>query len=369
MGDRQYQICTKTVMDTTDPDITFDEAGVSNHYYEYQNLAKRLLLPATDREKALKAIVDTIKSAGEGKEYDCLLGLSGGVDSSYMAYLAVSLGLRPLVIHFDNGWNSELAVSNIESIVKKLNLGLETFVIDWEEFKDVQVAFLRASVPNLEVPTDHAIKASLFNIANERGIKFILSGSNVVTEGILPRSWGHQADDLRSLKAIHRRFGTKRLRTFPQLGILKYAYFYYVKGIRTVRILNYIDYSKHTAIATLEKELGWRNYGGKHYESIFTQFFQAHYLPAKFNIDKRKAHLSTLICSGQISRDEAIEELKNPLYTPELLDEHLTYVLKKFGFSRNEWNAIMQSAPASHRDYPSNERAIEFLTSIKNSIS
>lgn len=356
-------------MDTTDPDITFDGAGISNHYHEYQRLAKRLLLPTSEREKALREIVNNIKVAGHNKEYDCLLGLSGGVDSSYMAYLAVSLGLRPLVIHFDNGWNSELAVSNIENIVKKLNLGLETFVIDWEEFKDVQIAFLKASVPNLEVPTDHAIKASLFKIANERGIKYILSGSNVVTEGILPKSWGHQSDDLRSLQAIHKRFGKRRLKTFPQLGILKYAYFYYLRGIRTTRLLNYIEYSKSTATTTLEKEVGWRNYGGKHYESIFTQFFQAYYLPAKFGIDKRKAHLSTLICSGQITRDEALAELEKPLYTSEMLEEHLTYVLKKFGFSLNEWEKIMQSAPGSHRDFPSNERMIELLTSLKKSIS
>lgn len=333
-------------MDTSDPDITFDEQGISNHYYEYQSLASRLLLPPEEREKELAKILDSIKTSGKGSEYDCVLGLSGGVDSSYMAYLAVSWGLRPLVIHFDNGWNSELAVGNIESIVKKLNLELETFVIDWEEFKDIQIAFLKASVPNVEVPTDHAIKASLFKIASERGIKFVLSGSNVVTEGILPKAWGHQADDLRSLRAIHKRFGKKRLANFPQLGILKYAYYYYGKGIRTVRLLNYIDYNKKKAVETLEKELGWRNYGGKHYESVFTQFFQAYYLPTKFNIDKRRAHLSTLICSGQITRDEALEELRKPLYTPDLLEEHRTYVLKKLGFSAAEWEAIMRTPPA-----------------------
>lgn len=362
-------MCTKTVMDTTDPDITFDENGVSNHYYEYQSLAKRVLLPPEQREQALRSIVEQIKDAGKGKEYDCVLGLSGGVDSSYMAYLASELGLRPLTIHFDNGWNSELAVKNIENIVKKLNFGLETYVIDWEEFKDIQISFLRASVPNVEVPTDHAIKAALFKIASQRGIKYILSGSNAVTEGILPHSWGHQADDLRSLRAIHRRFGQIKLKTFPTLSLGMYTFYLYVKRIQSIRLLNYIDYNKRDAIRVLENELGWRYYGGKHYESVFTQFFQAYYLPQKFNIDKRKAHLSTLICSGQVTRDEALEELKKPLYDPQLLREHIEYVTKKFGFTREEWNRIMYDKPKTHRDYPSNEGMIKLLTTLKQKIS
>src|SRR5688572_29276058 len=185
---KPYQMCSKTVMDTTDPDISFDAKGISNHYYEYQALAKKVLLPIPDRAAALATIAASIKEAGKNQDYDCVLGLSGGVDSSYMAYLASNLGLRPLTIHFDNGWNSELAVRNIEGIVKKLNFDLETYVINWEEFKDIQIAFLKASVPNVEVPTDHAIKASLFKIANERNIKYILSGSNIVTEGILPKA-------------------------------------------------------------------------------------------------------------------------------------------------------------------------------------
>jgi len=363
-----YQMCTKTVMDTTDPDITFDENGISNHYYEYQALAQRVLVPLSVRENHLQQIVHAIKESGKDNEYDCVLGLSGGVDSSYMAYLASKLGLRPLTIHFDNGWNSELAVKNIEHIVKKLNLGLETYVIDWQEFKDIQIAFLKASVPNVEVPTDHAIKASLFRIASERKIKYILSGSNVVTEGILPSSWGHQADDLKSLRAIHNAYGKVKLKTFPELSIGRYAYYLYVKKIKSIRLLNYIDYNKAAAVQTLQQELGWRYYGGKHYESVFTQFFQAHYLPTKFNIDKRKAHLSTLICSGQTTREEALEELKNPLYDPNVLKEHLTYVIKKLGLSQSEWNEIMNASPRTHREFPSSEKMIQVLTGIKNKL-
>jgi N-acetyl sugar amidotransferase len=363
---RPYQICTKTVMDTTDPSITFNENGVSNHYYEYQALANRVLLPSPAREETFNKLVNQMKEAGKGKEYDCVLGLSGGVDSSYMAYLASKVGLRPLTIHFDNGWNSELAVKNIENIVKKLNLGLETYVIDWEEFKDIQISFLKASVPNVEVPTDHAIKAALFKIASDRGIKYILSGSNVVTEGILPHSWGHQADDLTSLKAIHKKFGKVRLNTFPQLSIAKYAYYLYVKRITSVRLLNYIDYKKSDAVNVLEQELGWKYYGGKHYESVFTQFFQAYYLPAKFNIDKRRAHLSTLICSGQTTREEALKELEAPLYNPTLLQEHVEYVTKKFGLTRQEWDEIMAAEPRTHKDFPSNDELIGTLVKIKN---
>ena len=356
------------MMDTTDPDITFDAEGVSNHYYEYFELAKKVLPPSDLREQKLQEALKNIKTFGQGRDYDCILGLSGGVDSSYMALLAAKYGLRPLVIHFDNGWNSELAVKNIENIVKRLNFDLETFVIDWEEFRDIQVAFLKASVPNVEVPTDHAIKASLYHIANKRGIRYILSGSNVVTEGILPDSWGHQADDLRSLRAIHDRYGKRPLKTFPQLSIARYAYYTFVKKIRSFRILDYVDYNKAEAIKVLERELGWRYYGGKHYESVFTQFFQAYYLPAKFGIDKRKAHLSTLICSGQYTREEALKELEKELYPHDLLQEHLTYVLKKLQLSEMEWEEIMQSPIRSHRDFPSNEKLIRRLVGLKKKL-
>jgi N-acetyl sugar amidotransferase len=362
-------MCTKTVMDTTDPDITFDGTGVSNHYYKYLALSRKLILQPPAREQALDQIVNIIKESGKNQEYDCVLGLSGGVDSSYMAYLASRLGLRPLTIHFDNGWNSELAVKNIESIVKKLNFDLETYVIDWEEFKDIQIAFLKASVPNVEVPTDHAIKAALYKIANDRKIKYILSGSNVVTEGILPSAWGHHADDLKSLKAIHKKFGKLKLNTFPQLSILRYAYYLFIKGIKSICLLDHIDYNKSKAIQTLQNELGWKYYGGKHYESVFTQFFQAYYLPTKFNIDKRKAHLSTLICSGQLSRQEAIEELGKPLYECEKLSEHIAYVIKKFGFSAQEWESIMTSATRTHREFPSNEKIIKVLTGLKKKLT
>lgn len=368
MTSNNYRMCTRTVMDTTDPEISFDEQGVSNHYYEYQEKAARILLPTGERKKAFDRIVGEIKGSGKGKTYDCLIGLSGGVDSSYITHMAGKLGLKALIVHFDNGWNSELAVNNIKKLVTKYNFDLHTLVVDWEEFKDIQLSFFKASVPNIEMVTDHAIIATLFRIAKKYNIKYLISGSNVVTEGILPEAWGYDASDFYHIRRIHRRFGKVSFRTFPKLSLADYFLHMMVWRVKKVNILNYLDYSKEKAIRELESEVGWQYYGGKHYESVFTQFFQAYVLPQKFGFDKRKAHLSTLICSGQITREEALKQLQEPLYDERQLREHKEYMLKKWGISRELFEEIMSLPPKRHEDYPSNRRLMAIALKAKKLI-
>lgn len=348
-----YQICARCIMDTTDPDIEFDENGICNHCRGYDKLARKYVFTGKEGEQKLGEIVDKIKEQGENQEYDCIMGLSGGVDSTYTAYLAKQLGLRPLAVHLDNGWDSEIAAKNIEHIVKKLDLNLYTYLIDWNEFRDLQLAYFKASVVDIEAVTDHAIIATWYNIANERGIKYIVSGTNIVTEGIMPESWFHYKYDLKNLEAVHNQFGTVKLKTFPRLGVGKQLYYQYIKNIKSVSILNYIPYVKKDAKKLIAQELDWKDYGAKHYESIFTRFYQAYILPRKFNIDKRKAHLSSLICSGQIMREDALEEIKKDLYAKEDLEKDKEYVLKKLGLANEEFEKIMNLPVKSHFDYES----------------
>ena len=361
----EHRICTRCVMDTTDPEIKFDENGVCNHCKRYEELVRLKLLTGEEREKRLKEIVGKIKRYGKNKKYDCIIGVSGGVDSSYVAYIAKKLGLRPLAVHLDNGWDTELAISNMEKILKKLDIDLYTYVVDWEEFRDLQLAYFKASVVDIEVVTDHAIIAALYDIADKRKIKYILSGSNIVTEGIMPNSWGYNKNDLRNLKDIYKRYGTVKLKTYPTMGLFKWLYYRFIKGIQTIPLLNYVDYNKKEAKKLLISEFGWEDYGGKHYESIFTKFYQAYILPTKFNIDKRKAHLSTLICSGQISREEALEELKKPLYVADELERDKEYVLKKLGLSEKEFEDLMKLPVKEHQEYKTDEWIFLPLSRLK----
>lgn len=363
------QVCVRTVMDTTDPEISFDQAGVSNHWYEYREIHETQLL---DREQAsveLSRVVEKIRGWGTGKPYDCVLGLSGGVDSSYLAYLAVELGLRPLVVHFDNGWNTELAVNNIERVIKSLGLDLFTYVMDWPEFRDLQRAYFKASVLDLDVPTDHMIFGALYKIARQYRIKVILSGANIVTEAILPRSWYYPKFDLANLRGIHRRYGTMRLRHLPAMGLGRMIYYGAVCGIIQLRLLDLIDYNKKAAKTLLTEKYGWRDYGGKHYESIFTRFYQGYILPRKFNIDKRKAHLSNLICAGQMTREEALSELQQPTYNPDLQTEDKLYVAKKLGFSDEEFDDILTRPNRDHQEFGSDAkwrgRYFDLMSTIK----
>lgn len=361
-----YKICKKTIMDTSDYEISFDGEGISNHFYEYNQKASALIENFDERENVFISLLEKIKGSGKGKTYDCLIGLSGGVDSSYITYLAGQNNLNALIVHFDNGWNSELAVNNIKKLIEKFNFDLHTLVVDWEEFKDIQLSFFKASVPNIEMVTDHAIIATLYKIARIYNIKYLLAGSNIVTEGILPSSWGYDASDFKHIKEIHKLFGKTKFKTFPKLTLTDYFYYMIIRRVKKVNILNYLDYSKANAIQTLEREVGWKYYGGKHYESIFTQFFQAYVLPTKFGFDKRRAHLSSLICSGQISREDALEELKSPLYSESQLKEHKEYMLKKWEITSEEFDSIMSLEPKRHEDYPTNKKWINFGIKIKN---
>ncbi len=314
---RIYRVCTRCIMDTSDPEIRFDGQGVCN-YCKAAIERMRKQLPTPDmRERALGLMVDKIKANGKGKDYDCIIGVSGGVDSTATAYWVKKIGLRPLAVHFDNGWNSELAVDNIKKTLDVLGIELYTYVVNWEEFRDLQLSYLRASIANCEVPTDHGITALLFRMAAKTGVKFILSGSNLATESIMPLSFGHFNQDLKNMKAIHRRFGTLKLDTMPTIGLPGFLYYVFVRGIRQIPFLNYIDYRKEEAKRMLARELGWRDYGGKHYESVWTRFFQGYYLPTKFGFDKRKAHYSSMICSGQMTREQGLKEIVNRPYDPE----------------------------------------------------
>ncbi len=363
VASRPYQICTKTIMDTSDPDIHFDEDGICNYWHEYH--ATMASKPqGMDQEKLLAETIAHVKQRGRGKKYDCILGLSGGVDSSYMAHLAKEYDLRPLVVHFDNGWNNELAVANIEQIVTKLGFDLHTFVMDWQEFRDLQRAYFKASVLDLEVPTDHMIFGALYQIASKHKITSFLSGNNVATEWLLPKSWYYSKFDIVNLREIHRQFGERPLKVLPALGVWHRAYYDLVRGIRDIKLLDLVPYNKSAAKEFLKSEFGWRDYGGKHFESIFTRFYQGYILPRKFNIDKRRAHLSNLICSGELTRDEAITELHKPTYDPQIQDQDKAYVAKKLGWSDIEFEKILCLPNREHGEFGSDRGQRNFYMQI-----
>jgi len=354
LGPPQFdgQICRQCLMDTSDPGITFDRQGICNHCHDYDRRIREDI-PSGDRSVYLEELVARIRSAGTGRPYDCIIGVSGGVDSTYVAWLCKKeLGLRPLAVHLDNGWNTELVVQNIETVLRGLDIDLYTHVIDWEEFRDLQVSFLKSSIANWELPTDHAIRALLYREAARHGIKYIITGSNLATEAVMPSAWMADNVDLRLLNSIQAQFGTRKLKSFPRLSLKRLAWYTFVRGIRQIPILNYVDYHKANAMALLERELGWRPYEFKHGESLFTRFFQRYYLPRKFGYDKRRPHLSNLILSGQATRDEALAELNKPLYYPEELDRDIAYVAKKLELTRSELESNIASLPRKADDYP-----------------
>jgi N-acetyl sugar amidotransferase len=333
-------------MDTSDPDIVFDEAGVCNHCYRYEDQLQRRVVPSADRPDRLKALVADIKAQGRGRDYDCVIGVSGGVDSTYVAWLTRQLGLRPLAVHFDK-------------TLDRLNIDLSTFVIDWEEFKDLQLSFLKASTPDGEVPTDHAIVALLYQAAAKHGLKHILLGTNVASEAIMPIKWGYGYSDFRYIKAVEERFGSKKLRSYPHYTLPKLADYMFLRKIRIVPILDYVDYRKEEAMKRIENDLGWTYYGGKHYESIYTRFYQAYVLPKKFGIDKRRAHNANLVLSGQMSRETALAGLQAPPAPEDLMREDMEYVCKKLGLSRVEFDALMALPARTFLDYPNSYTRLE----------
>jgi N-acetyl sugar amidotransferase len=347
-----YQICTQCILDTSDPKINFDTNGVCNYCHTYKKVESAALKPS-EAEKYLETVVEEIKQSAKG-DYDCIVGMSGGVDSTYVAYLAKKHGLKPLAVHIDAGWNSEIAVKNIESATRTLGIDLETIVLDWQEIRDLQRAYFFASVPDCDVPQDHAFVAGLYKLAAKYNIKYMLSGHNNVTEFILPPAWGYDSNDLTNLLDIHRNHGELKLKSYPCLGLFeRTVYFRLFKKLKSFRILNYVSYNKDHVRDFIQKNLGWKDYGGKHFESRFTKFFQAYYLPTKFGFDKRRAHLSNLIASGQMSREGALAEFEQPQYDQVSLEEDKSFFLKKLGFSESQWDEIMQEKPKAHQAYGS----------------
>lgn len=343
-------------MDTiADPDITFDQDGVCNYYYEFKEKLNVRVFSGTQGELELNKVVAKIKRSGKHKKYDCIIGVSGGTDSTYTAWLVKKLGLRPLAVHLDNGWDSELSVKNIENILKKLEIDLYTEILDWEMFRDIQLSFLKASTPDGEVPTDHAILATLYKTANKFNVKYIISGMNFRSEGLLPPSWSRGHLDWKYIKSVQKQFGKKKINTFPHFSIFKFLYFNLIKRIKSISILNYLDFKRDDVVKIIEKELNWGNYEGKHHESVYTKFYQTYILPEKFGIDKRKAHLTCLILStGEISREQALEELKKPAAELKYINEGKEYLFKKLGISSSDFDVIMSSPIKSIYDYPNN---------------
>lgn len=353
-GKRVYQICSRCVMDTSDPDIVFDSQGICNHCQFRDEQVKRFVLEGKAREESLEKILGAIKKGGKGKEYDCIIGVSGGADSTYATYLVKKMGLRPLAVHLDNGWDSELAVKNIENILGRLNIDLYTHVIDWEEFKDLQLSFIRAGTPDWEIPTDHAINAIVRKRAKASGVRYIVFGTNLTTETHLPRAWSQGHLDWKYIKAVHERFGSVRLRTFPHMSI--WSYFWFLATQNTFEVLNYVDYIRDVAANILRTELCWKDYGSKHFESVYTRFYQGYILPRKFGFDKRRCHFSSLICSGQMSRREALDALEEDVYPIEVQAQDKAYFLKKLGLSEEEFEVLMKSPQKGYASYPSYRR-------------
>lgn len=348
-----FQRCTRCVMDTTDSKITFDEKGVCDHCRNFDKNIAPFWNPEENRFDELEALASQIRKTGINKEYDCILGLSGGADSSYLAYIAKEvMHLRPLAFVVDTGWNLNVAVENIEKIVKGLDLDLYTEVIHWKEMADLQLSFFKSGISSCDFPQDHAIFAALYNYAVKHKIRYVLTGSNRATEFIRPPVEWIYMNDLRMAKDIHKRFGKQKLSTYPMCGMLRYKIFYrYFKGMKRVYPLDYIVYNKAEAEQLLHDKYGWMKYENKHYENVFTRFFEGYYLPHKFGFDTRKNVFSNEILAGTMSREEALEKLKTPPYDPDLMQQDKEYVAKKLGISTEEFDQIIEGPKHTPADY------------------
>lgn len=365
-----YKRCANCLMDTTDPEITFDVLGVCSHCSRFNEITRNVWYPNAEGAQRWRAHIEEIKKAGQGCEYDCIIGLSGGVDSSYLALKAKDWGLRPLVMHVDAGWNSELAVANIEAIVEYCGYDLHTFVVNWDDMRDLQLAYLRSAVSNQDVPQDHAFFAGLYHFATKNKIRYVLSGGNLATESILPAAWHGSAMDAINLKAIHKQYGDGRLKNYPTVSFFEYYIWYpLVKKMKVLRPLNFMSYNKEEALAELRVTTGYKPYPRKHGESHFTKWFQNYYLPTKFNMDKRLPHLSSLIVSGQMTRAEALKKLEEPLYDLSELDKDTDYICKKLSISRREMDEFMRAVPHHYTDFSNWNDYYNFLRSFKRIVS
>ena len=354
----KYQICAQCVMDTSDAKIKFDHAGVCDHC----NGFKIDVLPnwhPNDFGKALFSdMIKEIKKAGRGKPFDCIMGMSGGLDSSYLLHLAVSeFDLRPLVFHVDGGWNTDLAVNNIQMLVDKLELDLYTEVINWQEMRDFQLAFFKSGVPHIDIPQDHAFVATLYHFANKHNVKYIVNGGNFSTECVRnPKEWLYYGTDMAQLRDIHGKFGTIPLATYPFSSVLFHKiYLRYIKGVQVVKPLNYLPYTKEHASQVLSDLYGWRPYPQKHFESRFTRFYEGYWLPTRFGYDTRRVQFSSLILTGQMTREEALAKLEKPAYDPETIVEDFAYIASKLGISVDELRGYHQMPLKTYKDYKNQE--------------
>lgn len=361
-----YQICKCCIMDTSDSTIIFDENGVCNYCKESRELIDKVGYQGKKSDKELRYIVDKIKDEQKNKEYDCVIGVSGGVDSAYVLYMAKNMGLRILAVHVDAGWNSSIAVNNIQKLCKKLSIDLNTVVVDWDVIKEIQRAYMFSGLPNLDVPQDHVFFAALYSYASKYGIKYVLTGSNVATESILPSYLVYTAMDYTCLKDVYKKHGRgKSIKKYPHMTYMQQRHF--AKSLSIVRPLNYINYSKSMAMEVLSKEFGWEYYGGKHWESRFTKFMQAYYLPKKFGFNKSRAHLSNLIVNNEITREEALAELEREkqLYPLDEMERDKEYILKKLDISDEEWDFIMSSPVSSEDDYKNEKKMQNRVEKVK----
>lgn len=343
---KKQKICSRCVADTTIPNIQFDKKGVCNFCYVHDEMEKEYP-QGREGQKKLAKIVAEIKEAGKGKKYNCVVGVSGGRDSTYLLYMATKLGLKPLAVHFDNGWDSEIAVSNIKNALASLNLDLETYVVNWEEFKDLQISFLKASVSDAEIPTDVGILGILYRVAAKENIKYVLNGHSFRTEGVMPLEWTYM--DGRYIKSVQDKFGHLPLKTFPNFSWWDLFYFTFIKRIKIVPLLNLVSYKHSVTQKILTEKVGWRYYGGHHHESYYTNFFQSYYLNKKFGIDKRKIEYSALIRSGQMKRKQALAEIKKTPYPYD--EETVNYIISKLWLTKAAFLKIMKNPNKSFRDY------------------
>ena len=352
MGDK-ITVCKRCVMDSTDPTIKFDENGYCNYCnYALATQDKRWLNTQEGWVK-LNNLISKIKEENKHKKYDCMIGLSGGLDSSYLAYISKKyFDLRLLALHVDTGWNTKISENNIRKICNKMGIDLIVEKLNPREFMDLQRSYFLSGVPSQDNPQDHVFIALLFQYAKNNGIKYFLSGANFSTECILQKGNSYIAADKVNLRDIHRNFGKIDIKTLPTISLFdRYIKFRFINRIKMIRPLDYIDYRLKDAIEELEKEVGFVYYGGKHYESAFTKFYQEYYLPRKYHYDKRKSHLSSLIVTGQITRQEALDELKKPLYNELQMERDIKYILDKIDITREEFNEIMSAQPTSNYNF------------------
>jgi N-acetyl sugar amidotransferase len=358
MGNRSSQICVNCVMDTSDFMITFDDKSICDHCNTFYTDILPEWQSGENREEQLKKIISKVKDSSSGQDFDCIMGMSGGIDSSYLLYVMVSeYGLRPLVFHVDAGWNSQIAVNNIERLVDGLGLDLYTEVINWEEIKDLQLAYFKSGVSNIDVPQDHAFFATMYKFASENNIKYILTGGNYSTECVRnPLEWMYYQSDSAQLRDIHKKFASIPLESYPVTNILWHkVYLPYIKGIKLIRPLDYIPYNKEKAMNLLVDKFGYQKYPQKHFESRFTRFYESYWLPERFGYDTRKVQYSSLILTGQMTRNEALEKLKKTAYDEVTIRQEFEYIANKLGITIEELQSYMDAPKKTYKDYKSQQ--------------